>query len=431
MKWLVLVFWAFSAQASDFGREAYTHPMPGADLDSFYRGRALFNQSWVIAPAIEKQVSGLGPLYNRLGCVSCHPRDGRGIPPDGPGERMQSMLVRLSVPGVGEHGGPRPHPAYGTQLNEEGIPGVPGEGRAVLSWVDSVFVLGDGEKIPMRRPKISFADPGYGPFGKMLFSPRVGQQIFGLGFLDAVSEKTLRELAQKRKPDGVMGKVNEVWDQEGKRMTAGRFGYKANVPTLRGQVAGAAGGDLGITSPLFPEENCMPVQKACLAAPSGGHPELPEKGLSELVYYVSHLAVPERRNVRNPEVLRGEAIFSKIGCSLCHLPDLETGDSKFPEFSHKRIHPYTDLLVHDMGKGLSDGRPDFLAGGREWRTAPLWGIGLAAKVDAKADYLHDGRARTLTEAVLWHGGEAKKARREFSGLSRKERDALLAFLDSL
>ena len=436
---VLLAIWAQATAAApytvpDSGREAYTHPMAGLDdaqMEAFYRGRALFNQSWVIAPAREAHVAGLGPLYNRLGCVSCHPRDGRGAPPEGPDERMQSMLVRLSIPGTDAHGGPKPHPAYGTQLNEEGIPGVPGEGRAVLSWTASRLTLPDGSRIAMRRPDISFRYPGYGPMGTILFSPRVGQQLYGLGLLDAVPDSTLEQLAAAHKPDGVRGRVNRVWDQEGQRMAVGRFGYKANVPNLRDQIAGAANGDLGITSPIFPQENCMLVQTACRNAPSGGHPELTENALDDMAFYVSHLAVPVRRNVVAPEVRRGEALFSKLGCALCHVPTLATGNSKYPELAHRTLHPYTDLLVHDMGAGLSDGRPDYRAGPREWRTAPLWGIGLAAKVSGHANYLHDGRARTLIEAVLWHGGEAKISRKRFAVLSADDRKALIDYLDSL
>jgi len=247
--------------------EAFAQPMAGLtdqEREHFFRGRTLVRQSWVAAPSKDDQLDGLGPLYNRLACISCHPRNGRGRPPEAAGERMQSMLVRLSVPGRTADGGPKPHPAYGGQLNEEGIPGVPGEGRAVLRWQEVRAVpLPGGEQVTLRRPRVAFRELAYGPIDGVLTSPRVGQQMVGMGLLDAVSATTLDGLAREAKADGVRGRVNRVWNPESKRVDAGRFGYKANMPTLRAQAAGAFLGDLGITSALFPEENCTPVQAAC------------------------------------------------------------------------------------------------------------------------------------------------------------------------
>lgn len=422
-------------QVADAGREAFARPLDGlsdAERERFFRGRSLFNQSWVVAPAKDDQVDGLGPLYNRLACISCHARNGRGLPPEGADERMQSMLVRLSVTGRGPHGGPRPHPAYGDQFNEEGIPGVPGEGRIRLGWIESKHRLADGEVVSLRRPRLAFTELGYGPIGRVLTSPRVGQQVVGMGLLDAVSAQTLAALAAEPKPDGVKGRVNRVWNPETAAQEAGRFGYKANMPTLRVQIAGAFLGDLGITSDLHPAQNCSVVQSACRQAPNGGLPELSTRQLEDVEFYLAHLAVPARRNADSEAVRRGEALFARVGCVQCHRPMLQTGPSpRFPRLAGQTIAPYTDLLIHDMGLGLADGRPDFVASGRAWRTPPLWGIGLTRTISEQERYLHDGRARSLTEAILWHGGEARVARRRFASLPAQERRALLAFLESL
>jgi CxxC motif-containing protein (DUF1111 family) len=420
---------------NDAGREAFSRPLGGlteSERERFFRGRSLFNQSWVVAPAKDDQVDGLGPLYNRLACVSCHARNGRGLPPERPDERMQSMLVRLSVAGPDGHGGPRPHPAYGDQFNEEGVPGVAGEGRVSLHWVEVVHRLPDGERIRLRRPQLVFSELAYGPMGRVLTSPRVGQQVVGMGLLDAVPAEVLEAMANAPKADGVKGRVNRAWNPEGGRAEAGRFGYKANMPSLRAQIAGAFLGDLGITSALHPDENCSPTQIACRKAPTGGRPELGADQLDDVEFYLAHLAVPARRGADSPAVRRGEVLFAAAGCSQCHRPSLNTGPSpRFPRLALKTIAPYTDLLIHDMGAGLADGRPDFLASGREWRTPPLWGIGLTATISETARYLHDGRARSLGEAILWHGGEAKVARRRFARLGRAEREDLLVFLKSL
>ncbi len=415
-------------------REAYSQPLPGlseAQQQAFARGRSLFRQSWVVAPSRDQRVDGLGPLYNRLACVSCHAKNGRGKAPGGPDERMQSMLLRLSVPGTGAHGGPRAHPVYGDQLNEEGIPGVPGEGRAQLHWEDSTLTLADGEVVALRRPRIDIVEPGYGPPGPVLTSPRVGQPVFGLGLLQAVPAASLRALARQPQADGVRGQVNAVWDVAARRTTDGRFGWKANQPSLRQQIAGAMLGDLGITSPLFPGQNCTPAQSACRAAPHGGQPELSAAQLDDLTSYLSLLAVPAPREPDQPQVREGRALFSVLGCAACHRPALHTGAAPWPALAHRRIAPYTDLLLHDLGPGLADQRPDYRASGRQWRTPALWGIGLSERIGEDSGFLHDGRARNLQEAVLWHDGEARAARLRYAALSASGRAALLRFLNSL
>jgi CxxC motif-containing protein (DUF1111 family) len=212
----------------------------------------------------------------------------------------------------------------------------------------------------------------------------------------------------------------------------GRFGWKANQPSLLQQTAAAANGDMGLTSTLFPSKPCTAVEQDCAAAPRGQQPELSDARLADVVAYLAGLAVPDRRDAEAPAVRRGEALFAAAGCDRCHAPTWVTaGLPGFPELAGQTIHPYSDLLLHDLGSGLADGRPDHLAGRRDWRTPPLWGIGLARQVNPAAGYLHDGRARTLLEAILWHGGEAKPARDRVARLPAEQRNDLLAFLNSL
>jgi len=423
-------------RAEDFPREAFSFPVNGlseADEDVFYRGRIEFLRSWAFPPAGGEN-SGLGPLFNRISCVACHEKDGRGQPPDGPDERMLSMLVRLSIPGMGPHGEPMPHPAYGGQLNEEGAPGVPGEGRAAMSWEETRVTLGDGTVVALRRPHIDFVDLAYGPLEGVLFSPRVAPGIYGDGLLEAVPVATLQRIAAEQAKLGLHGEVNEVFDVVSGQKAPGRFGWKANSPNLKQQIAEAFIGDLGVTTPLFPEAQCANRQQACRDAPKAlSQPELSAARLDSIYFYNAHLAPPARRNADDPRTKRGEVLFMNLGCGACHVPSLKTeAHPRFPQtLPSQTIAPYTDLLLHDMGEGLADGRPDFRASGRQWRTAPLWGVGLVPVVNEHSFYLHDGRARSLEEAVLWHGGEGEAAKNAYAALSKGERDALIAFLRSL
>ncbi len=423
-------------EIADASREAFSrlyNDVTPAMREQGLRGRGLFRASWVIPPAADSAIVGLGPLYNQLSCLSCHPKNGRGQAPDTPEQAMRSMLVRLSVPGKGSRGGPLPVPAYGDQLNEQGIPGVPGEGRVAVSYSEIEVNLAGGESVKLREPHYRFVDLHYGPLPTdVLFSPRVGPPVFGMGLLEAVDEQTLIDLAAKAKPFGIKGRLNRVWDAEKRATVVGRFGLKANVATLKQQIAGAFIGDMGITSPLHPQENCTAAQAACRQVASLQQPELNSERLESVLTYLRLLQVPARRHRDDPVVQTGEKIFAEIGCAVCHVPTLTTGDfPQMPVLSAQTIHPYSDLLLHDMGEGLADGRPDYAAGGRDWRTPPLWGIGLVEAINEHSQFLHDGRARNLTEAVLWHDGEATTSRQAFIDLPPAKREALLAFLRAL
>ena len=425
-----------SVTTSDDTRVAYTQPvsvLSGAERLKFFKGRNLVRQSWVIPPSENREIAGLGPLYNRISCIACHAGNGRGFSPATPQEPMRSMLVRLSVPGTDPHGGPKPHPVYGGQLNENGIPGVPGEGRAEIRYTEQVVKLNGGEQVMLRKPSLKFVDLAYGKFPPgMLTSPRIAPPIFGLGLLQAVPESVIVALANASKPRGIKGRINRVWDEAQQKNVLGRFGWKANMPDLRQQIAGAFVGDMGITSTLFPNENCTAAQPACQLSPSAGKPELSAEQLNAVEFYHFALAAPRQRDGENSDVQRGAMLFKQAQCAACHAPELQTSEfAPFPALSHQSIHPYTDLLLHDMGKALADHRPDYLATGREWRTPPLWGIGLAQKIEPRSGFLHDGRARTLLEAVLWHGGEGAVAARTVREMSVSDRYVLLKFLESL
>jgi len=344
------------------------------------------------------------------------------------------MAIRISIPGRGLDGGPKPDPVYGAQIQTHALPGIKPEAVVLSTYQEIGGAYGDGTPYTLRQPRYLITDLGYGPMAtNVVLSPLVAPAVIGLGLLEAVPEKTLRALAGRPGlPDGIAGKVNLVWDAARRRQVAGRFCWKAEQPSVRQQCAMAFNGDMGLTTSLFPKENYTEAESICRSLSSGGNPEVSDDIFDAVVLYASTLAVPARRNVTNAMVWRGEQLFNQLNCAACHLPRLETGKLPgFPELSHQLIHPYTDLLLHDLGEGLSDHRQVFAASGREWRTAPLWGIGLVGSVNEHTFFLHDGRARDLSEAILWHGGEAEAARERFRNLSVQERTALVRFLESL
>ena len=417
-------------------RDAYALAVPLLGREQgelFEQGRELFAQRWVVAPS-PFGLWGRGPLSNAEVCTDCHAHNGRGRPPLTDTEPMRSMVVRLSVPGREAHGGPLPHPAYGDQLQFQGVLGkVPGEGEAYVRWSEIRVVLADGETVALRAPTVEFRELNFGPMGaQTLHSLRVAPSIFGLGLLEAVPESALLTIAEQQKTLGLAGRQNQVWDRAKQATAAGRFGLKANQPNLRQHIASAFLADLGVTSTLFAQENCTSVQRECRAMPEGRQPELEEGQLEALLFYVRTLGVPTRRDADDAQIQHGERLFIELRCSACHLPALATGEfPALPQLAQRTIHPYTDLLLHDLGDGLADGRPDFAAGPRDWRTAPLWGLGSSEDVNGNGFLLHDGRARSVVEAILWHGGEAQPSRDAFTRLSRAERDALVAFVRSL
>ncbi|MCC6919441.1 MAG: c-type cytochrome [Alphaproteobacteria bacterium] len=404
----------------------------------FSFGNRIFNTNWVQAPASVKAFDGLGPVFNRVSCAGCHTFDGRGRPPETEGGPMDSILVRLSVPGEGPHGGPKPHPAYGDQLNELAIQGVKPEGKTTIRYTEIPGTFGDGEPYTLRKPALSFTELAYGSLDGALTSLRVAPQIIGMGLLESVPDATLEELADPddEDGDGISGRVNPVWSEAaGGAVRIGRFGWKANAASLEDQSANAALGDIGLTTPLHRYQNCTEAAVDCAAAyaqPASDGPEISVPFFAKLLFYTRAIAVPKQRNERDAEVVRGQAAFRAAGCADCHMPTLKTGAIAVePELANQTFHPFTDLLLHDMGEGLADGRPDYAASESEWRTPPLWGLGLIHEVNGHTLLLHDGRARGFAEAILWHGGEGEAAKERFRTMPKDERQALIAFLESL
>lgn len=439
---------AGSFTTAEVGEKAFSIPVAVLNKEQaelFADGKIRFEEAWVVAP--ENGVWGLGPTFNEDRCVHCHVNNGRAKAPAEGAVAEKGMLIRLSVPGQSKEGGPLPHPNYGEQLQNRGILGrVPAEGQAVFHYETREVTLPGGERISLRKPRIEFTELKFGELGKdVLISARVAQTVAGTGLLEAVPEATILALAKDQEKLGLKGKPNYVWDVENEQVVLGRFGWKANQPNLRQQTAAAFHGDIGATSYFFPEENCPAAQKECLDVPQaskcGGQggctgnnfrPEVVPSRLSNITLYMQGLAVPARRSVDDPDVKNGEKLFATAQCPACHVPELKTGPKPaIAAAANQVIRPYTDLLLHDMGDELADGRPDFKASGREWRTAPLWGIGLIPKVNGHSDLLHDGRARNVTEAILWHGGEATPARQAFEKMSKAERNALVKFVESL
>jgi CxxC motif-containing protein (DUF1111 family) len=415
-----------------------------AELEEHIEGDRAFEAVFVTAPAPVN--SGLGPLFNNASCAGCHARDGRGMPV------KSQMLVRVSLPqghpaisnpanepisaGGAEKGkqvifeshpeaavtlgNAPPVPGLGTQIQDQAIYAHKPEADVELSWQESSGKYGDGTAYKLRSPvaQITLQDGKPLP-PDVLTTLRVPTPVFGRGLMEAIPEQTIIALAdpEDKNNDGISGRPNMVWDATKQAVTLGRFGHKASIPNLLEQTALAYVNDIGVTSPLFPEKD--------------GSSDIDDKTLKAATFYSQTLAVPARTMVDDPDVKRGEKLFSQANCGACHIAELRTGKHEIKALANQTIYPYSDMLLHDMGLSLADGRPDFAATGTEWRTPPLWGLGLTQTVLPYSGYLHDGRARTVEEAILWHGGEAEKSKQAFRTMSKSDRDALLRFLNSL
>lgn len=420
--------------------------LPSANLPPLRRldfsvGNSFFRNPWVIAPATTTARDGIGPLMNTNACQNCHIKDGRGHPPGPDAASSVSMLVRASIPADEQHQallerlGNIPEPVYGGQLQDMANPGVEPEVRIRVDYRPVEVELDDGTQITLRDPELKLDQLAYGPLHPQAqLSARVAPPMIGLGLLEAIPEAAILANAdpEDQDGDGISGRANRVWNTRTQSTDLGRFGWKAGLPTLEQQNAQAFAADMGLTSALATLDDCTEAQLACRAAAHGGTPEVSDKLLDAVTFYTRNLGVPARRNVDDAEVLRGKSLFHQAGCAKCHVPTFTTAaEGVEPELANQTIRPYTDLLLHDMGEGLADHRPEFIANGREWRTPPLWGIGLTEAVSGHTQFLHDGRARNLLEAILWHGGEAEQAREAVMAFDRDERAALLAFLESL
>lgn len=434
-----------STSVSRTDNDAFSLPAANLSFEQrldFNVGNSFFRNPWVTAPASTTARDGLGPLFNTNGCQNCHIRDGRGHLPENGEDNAVSLLVRISIKPSSEDDwkqvqthGVIPHPIYGDQIQDFAVPGADPEAQLLVEYDYQEVALSEGASVNLRKPKLKLTKPGYGPLGdNVSLSMRLAPQMIGLGLLEVLTDEQIQQWADPddRDNDGISGRWNTVWDVERRQRVMGRFGWKAEQPTLKQQNAAAFNGDIGITSTLFPAENCAPAERLCETMPNGGEPEVSDKILNLVTFYTGNLGVPKRRNVEDPKVKQGQGVFAEAGCDGCHRVKFVTPKVEGrPQHSAQSIFPYTDLLLHDMGEDLADDRAVFSASGAEWRTPPLWGIGLTRVVSGFEHYLHDGRARSLLEAIVWHGGEAKPSRDYVVQTSQSKRDALIAFLESL
>jgi CxxC motif-containing protein (DUF1111 family) len=431
--------------------DAFSFPSANIPFDremDFKLGNGLFRKTWVASPASTLASDGLGPLYNARACQDCHLKDGRGnVPKDD--KAAVSLFLRISIPGgtppedIQDYLATLPDPTYGQQLQNFAAPGQRAEGRMQITYTDVPVTLADGTIVTLRSPGYAVAEPAYAPLHPdAMLSPRIAPQMIGLGLLEAIPSADILAHADPddANGDGISGRPNIVTGLQYGTPMLGRFGLKAGVPTIREQSAAALVGDMGLSNPLHPIPwgDCTANQPDCVMAKHGQEPDARESlevdtpSLDLITFYARNLGVPARRDVDDPQVLRGKQVFYTAQCAACHVPKYVTHRLEGqPEQSFQLIWPYTDLLLHDMGPGLADNSPEGRATGTEWRTPPLWGIGLTEQVSGHTEFLHDGRARNLLEAILWHGGEAQAARDTIVALPKVDRDALIRFLESL
>ncbi len=434
-------------------QDAFSHSSANLTFEeegTFKLGNALFRKLWVSAPSSTQASDGLGPLFNARACQSCHLKDGRGHPPEGNPDAT-SMFLRLARQAESEEEQQAlsskmalnfPDLTYGGQLQDLAVPGLAGEGRMAIAYEEIPVTLGDGAALSLRKPTYSVTNLSHGPLhASTTLSPRVTPQMIGLGLIEEIHPTDILARADPDDTDGdgISGKASIVRDVMSGELALGRFGWKASAPSIRQQSADAFAGDIGISTPEVPRHwgDCTEAEEECRSLPNGvqdrlGTAEAPPPVMDLVTFYAQNLAVPARRDAGASEVLTGKRVFYELGCVSCHTPKFVTRrDAPNTAHAFQLIWPYSDFLLHDMGEGLADGQAVGDATGTEWRTPPLWGIGLTERVNGHTFFLHDGRARNLTEAIFWHGGEAQKARDGFAALPAKDREALVKFLESL
>lgn len=430
---------------ADYSKNAFSHHAKNLDLkgqDDFLAGKVFFDVRWTPSPLAGSGRAGLGPTFNVTSCAFCHDLNSRGIgyTPEGFNIHM-SLLFRFRQWNGNSFG---PHQDYGDQLNPAGSGGVPGEGFASVNFKEKYYQYPDGTPFQLRHPTFRISKMPFGPLGdQTTVSARVTPHLAGVGLIDNISEADLLQNADEwdGNGDGISGRAHWVHDIAKNRRAVGRFGWKAEQPNLHQQNAAAFLGDIGITSPLFPEQNCPLVQVECaeIAKTRSGAKasvELNAEALEKVTNFTQLLAVSQRRFYSDGQVQKGKALFQQARCTSCHVESFTTAhDTPYAVLNGQRIFPYSDFLLHDMGPDLADqslGAPELLDEfSREWRTPPLWGIGLIPLINGHSNLLHDGRARSIEEAILWHGGEAAPSRARFMDLHEDERAALIKFIESL
>ncbi|WP_394203412.1 di-heme oxidoredictase family protein [Shewanella waksmanii] len=486
----------YDAAASGHGFSTPAPNLTAAELELHLAGDLGFETAFTTAPNLEHpDLDGLGPVFNNADCNSCHQRDGRNSTPLIPvGETRVKLgsdagiFLRISLAAdepciegtpSNNYCAPIPVPDFGGQLFHRGVLQARpdwqqnhfgGQADVYLSYETHQVTYPDGHTVTLKKPLFEVENPYDAPGetkqsanvtsnllqDDVLMGWRNGMPVFGLGLLEAIPEADILALVDEddSNQDGISGRANYVFDavkaQDGdpNPVSLGRFGWKANTPSVRVQSLGALRGDIGITNPLFPDESIVGTSLhdsyltrtgfVDTGSDENGAPEADAAFSDSVVFYAETLAVPARRNVQDADVREGARLFSEINCSGCHQPKFVTksqgqigGGEMIAGLKGQTIYPFTDMLLHDMGEGLADNRPDFLADGQEWRTRPLWGIGLTQTVNPQAGFLHDGRAATIEEAILWHGGEAQNSTDKFMELTAAERQQLIAFVMSL
>lgn len=434
-------------------QDAFSHSSANLTFEeegTFKLGNGLFRKLWVSSPSSTQASDGLGPLFNARACQSCHLKDGRGHPPEGNPDAT-SMFLRLARQAETAEEKAAiadrkvlnfPDPVYGGQLQDLAVPGLAGEGRMAITYEEQPVTLEDGATVSLRKPSYAVENPAYGPLGATTtLSPRVTPAMIGLGLVEQIHPADILAHADPDDldGDGISGKASIVRDGKSGELALGRFGWKASRASIREQSAEAFVGDIGISNPDVPKAHgdCTEAQAACMDMPTGvqerlGDTEAPDPVMELVTFYAQNLAVPARRKVDDPDVLHGKQVFYELGCASCHTPKFVTRrDAPNKAQAFQLIWPYSDFLLHDMGEGLADGQQVGDATGTEWRTPPLWGIGLTKRVNGHTFFLHDGRARNLNEAILWHGGEAEAARNRFAQTPAADRAGLVTFLESL
>lgn len=430
---------AFTSE--DMSKNAFSHPgksISKEQKNEFFVGNSFFKLSWVAAPSSTEGRDGLGPTYNAVACAACHPLDGRG---KAFSNNTLSIALLFRIHSLNAQATFGNNSLYGGQINPVGIDGVPGEGKPTVTFTPKTEIYDDGTVVTLQYPQYTFESLTFGiPKEPTFISPRIGAQIIGLGLLEAIPESVIAEQedVSDSNKDGISGRRHIVLDVRSGQMVLGRFGWKAEQPTVEQQTAAAFLGDIGITSALFPDQNCPPTQLLCITAIHGGSPELEDKILSRVSTYAQFLAVPKARHASLEDYNAGLALFKTVGCASCHTPSYTTDGNATALLNQNLIYPFTDLLLHDMGRDLSDtGNSDVLLEfldlslAQEWRTPPLWGIGMIPIVNGHQQLMHDGRAGNVEEAILWHGGEGLSAKNNFKKLSITERQHLIDFVNKL
>ncbi|CAI8283539.1 MAG: hypothetical protein OSA79_03135 [Candidatus Thioglobus sp.] len=417
-------------------KTSFTTELPSLnnmELDQFILGKSFFKVPWVASPSVTTARDGLGPLFNANTCINCHKQNGRGKVFHSNESVSRSNIIKLSIL---SNKSPKhkkqkrlfgfvKEPSYGSQININGISNVDFEAKPNINYTKIKFTYPDGKEVILSKPILKMTQLNYGNLHeKSILSARIAQPLIGLGLVEQISDEQIlqNEDILDANSDGISGKANRIWSKENNKIEIGRYTWKASISTVKNQVANAALNDMGLTNPIYKIDNCTQIQKTCIDAPKGkGDFDLPEKRLEAITFYLTHLKIPKRKKIDNDD----EKLFNDVGCSGCHKANYDLPNNQ-------RIYPYSDFLLHDMGESLSDNRKEFDADGKEWRTAPLWYLSNTSSILGEdKNYLHDGRAKTIEEAILWHGGEANISKKLFTNLSQANRLKVINFVNQI